>query len=453
MAAWRYLHRGGRHCTLIWHRRSGKDELGLHYTACAMWERVGNYWYCLPKAIQARKAIWEAINPHTQKRRINEAFPDLAFPFASRQNQEMMIRARNGSTWQVVGSDNFDTLVGSPPVGIVFSEWPLCNPAAWAYLRPIFAENKGWAIFNGTPRGRNHAYRMYRASVKEAGHFAEVLPASRTGVFTAEQLETEKRGYIDDYGEEYGLSVYEQEYGCSFEAANLGAILGRALVRAEAEGRISDENCGYDPEGAPLEISSDIGRRDAAAWWFWQPCVGGFRLVDHDRDSGLDADEWCERLKKKCSEKGYRLGSVWLPHDAKAKTFSAKRTTVETFLLHFDDVQIVPDSSKADRINAARRVISRCGFHRTNTEKGRDALSAWAYVFDEERKEFSKEPDHNWASHDGDSFSYGALVLEERRPADERQPARQLQVGSGNEATLEDMWAWHAQKLSRRARI
>lgn len=436
---------------MIWHRRSGKDDLGLHFTACAMWERKGNYWYCLPKAIQARKAIWEAINPHTQKRRIDEAFPDGAFPFANRQNQEMMIRAANGSTWQVVGSDNFDTLVGSPPVGIVFSEWPLCNPAAWAYLRPIMAENGGWAIFNGTPRGRNHAYRMYQAARKEPGAFAQLLPATETGVFTPETLEAEKTAYVAEYGEEYGLSIFEQEYLCSFEAANLGAILGRALVRAENEGRIDDEVGGYDPLGAAVEITSDIGRRDASAWWFWQPCVGGFRLVDFLMDSGLDADEWCERLKAHCEERFYRVGTVWLPHDARAKTFAARHSAVEIFLTNFEDVQIVPETTKADRINAARRVIRRCSFHRTNTEKGRDHLSSWAYVYDEERKEFSKEPDHNIHSHPGDAFSYGAVVMEEAVETVAKDPmGRPLAVGPSNLYTINDMWAEHERNLGRR---
>ena len=450
--AWRYLRDGGKRATLIWHRRSGKDDVGLHWTACAMWARKGNYWYCLPKAIQARKAIWEAINPHTQKRRIDEAFPDGAFPFAARQNQEMMIRGANGSTWQVVGSDNFDTLVGSPPVGIVFSEWPLSNPAAWAYLRPIFRENGGWAVFNGTPRGRNHAYDMYVAAKRDPESFAQVLPATETDVFTAAQLEQEKRAYIAEYGGDYGLSVFEQEYLCSFEAANLGAILGRALVAAENEGRIGDEHS-YDPLGAAVEISCDIGRRDATAFWFWQPCVGGFRVVDFDMDSGLDAYEWCARLKERLEIQGYRLGAVHLPHDARAKTFAAKHSAVEIFLQSFLDVRVVPDSAKADRINAARRVISRCAFHRELTEKGRHHLAAWAYVYDEERKEFSKEPDHNVHSHPGDAFSYGALVMEESRVPQEKERGHALAVGEANTYTIADMWAEHGRTISRRARI
>ena len=454
MRAWRYLHssRPRKRCFQYWHRRSGKDEVGLHYTACAMFERKGNYWYCLPKAIQARKAIWEAINPHTQKRRIDEAFPDVAFPFDRRQNQEMMIRSAWGSTWQVVGSDNFDTLVGSPPVGIVFSEWPLCNPAAWAYLRPILAENGGWAVFNGTPRGRNHAYDMMVAAREDPEAFCEVLPATQTGVFTEFELAREKKAYIAEYGGDYGLSIFEQEYLCSFEAANLGAILGRALVVAENEGRIDNAHS-YDPLGAPVELSCDIGRRDSTAFWFWQPCLGGFRVVDFDMDSGLDAYEWCSRLRTRCEEKGYRVGAVHLPHDARAKTFAAKHSAVEIFLQNFQDVRVVPEATKADRINAARRVIAKCAFARDLTEKGRHHLASWAYVYDEERKEFSKEPDHNVHSHPGDAFSYGALVMDEVVAAEEKEPGRTLAVGPANTYTLNDMWAEHARTVGRRARI
>lgn len=436
--AWDYLELGGRHAELVWHRRAGKDEIALHWSAVASMQRVGNYWHTLPKANQARKALWEAVNPHTGKRRIHEAFP--AAITSSVNDNEMLIRFHNRSTWQVVGSDNYDTLVGSPPIGISFSEWPICNPASWAYLRPILAENNGWAIFNGSPRGRNHAWRSYLGAKKEPESFAQILPVSNTNVFTLEQLAKERRELINDYGEEYGQSLYEQEYDCSFEAANIGAILGRALVRAEAEGRISDEVI-FDSEGSAIEISCDIGRRDATSVWFWQPCVGGFRIVDYDKDSGLDADEWCVRINERLGER--KLGRVWLPHDAKNKTFSAKHTAVEIFMSRFGPqrVGLTPDASKTDRINAARRVITRCKFNRTLCERGLDGLAAWSYVYDEERKEFSKEPDHNWASHDGDGFSYGALIMEEKEPVKEPEvlPIRGLGVGYPS-VSLEELY-------------
>ena len=453
--AWDYLESGGRHCELIHHRRAGKDDLSLHWTATAAHQRIGNYWHMLPQANQARKALWEAVNPHTGKKRIDEAFPvELR---STTREQEMLIRFKVGSTWQVVGSDNFNSLVGSPPIGLVFSEWPLCDPAAWAYLMPIIEENGGWAIFNGTPRGKNHAYRSIKAAKARPEAFGEMLGADQTNVFEAAQLERIRHQLIDTYGDEYGQAVFDQEYMVSFEAANIGAILGRWLAKADKEGRISDaeENL-YDEGGAPIEISSDIGRRDASSWFFWQPCVGGFRIVDHDRDSGMDADEWCDRLHRRIDERGYKLGKIWLPHDAKAKTFAAKHSAVEIFLARFgfDKVGIVPDGAREDRINAARKVIRSCSFAETNTERGRDGLTSWAYVYDEERKEFSKEPDHNWASHDGDAFSYGAMIMQEREIVKPKESqVRSLMVGPENKFTVNDMWALHDRGRGRGARI
>ena len=102
---------------LVWHRRAGKDDFALNRTAVAMVDRVGSYWHMLPQANQARKAIWDAVDPHTGIRRIDQAFP-IAMRSVTRE-QEMFIRFHNGSTWQVVGSDNFNALVGSPPVGVI----------------------------------------------------------------------------------------------------------------------------------------------------------------------------------------------------------------------------------------------------------------------------------------------------------------------------------------------
>ena len=444
LAAWTYLENGGRHAELVWHRRSGKDDLALHRTACAAFERVGNYWHMLPEYGQARKAIWDAVNPHSGRRRIDEAFPPELRK--STRSQEMQIELLNGSSWQVIGSDRFDSLVGSSPAGIVYSEWALANPNARAYLRPIVAENNGWQIFITTPRGRNHALTTLNAARKDPTAFAQVLDATETGIFKGAQLEAELAAYIAEFGEDYGRSKFEQEYLCSFDAANLGAILARQIGIAEKAGRINAD-VDFDPMGQPMIISADIGRRDTATWWFWQPAIGGYRLFDHDSGWGIDAEEWCERLAKKIA--GYELagkrnplGKIYLPHDARAKTFAAKRSAVETFVEKFgsDRVAITPNSSKADRINAARVLIPRCAFHVDRCAKGLDALRSWSFEYNDETKTFSSEPLHDWASHDGDGFSYGCLIMQlAAPPPPPPEPPRGVHVGQ-TAVTLEELW-------------
>ena len=237
MAAWSYLENGGRHAELIWPRRAGKDAVCLHWAACASFERIANYWHMLPEYSQARKAIWDAVNPSTGKKRIDEAFPHELRRRVD--NTKMTIEFVNGSTWQVVGSDNPDSLVGTTPAGIVYSEWALSNPNVRAYLRPIIAENNGWQAFITTPRGRNHAYTTFAAAEKNmrAGLdvFAQRLDAYDCRTMTPAQLAAELKEYIDSFGEDYGRAKFEQEYLCSFDAAIMGAILARSIAAAEKE--------------------------------------------------------------------------------------------------------------------------------------------------------------------------------------------------------------------------
>ena len=173
---WDYLDNDGRRAIMIAHRRWGKDDVLLHWTCVAAHQRVANYWHCLPQYEQARKAIWEAINPHSGKRRIDEVFP--LFLRSRTDNSSMTIELNCGSIWKVVGSDDPNSLVGAPPAGIVFSEWAISNPSAWGYLAPILDENDGWAVFITTPRGRNHAYDMWRMANRSGSDWF----AARQGV-------------------------------------------------------------------------------------------------------------------------------------------------------------------------------------------------------------------------------------------------------------------------------
>jgi len=162
---WDYVYNGllndvkGMRAVEVAHRRWGKDDIALHTAAVASHINIGNYWHMLPEYKQGRKAIWDAVNPRTGKRRIDEAFPKSLR--ATTREQEMMIKFKNGSTWQIVGSDNYDMYVGSTPIGVTQSEYALSNPKAWGYISPILEENGGWAIFIYTARPVEHAKRLF----------------------------------------------------------------------------------------------------------------------------------------------------------------------------------------------------------------------------------------------------------------------------------------------------
>ena len=219
-----------------------------------------------------------------------------------------------------------------------------------------------------------------------------------------------------------------------------GAILARWVAIAERNGRITDVKA--DPDGAPIVVSSDIGFRDTAGWWFWQPQLGGYKVLKYIGESGFDADDWIPQLQKEIEAIGAPLGRIWLPHDARAKTFQSKHTTVDKFLTAFGagKVAVVPQTKKLDQISAARTVINKCEFDRDGCEDGLDGLRAWEYEYNEETGVFSREPVHNWASHPSDAFAYGCQVMqlaEPPKPAPEEM--RGVTVGRAT-VTLEEMW-------------
>jgi phage terminase large subunit len=260
MNVWRYLERGGKRAICVWHRRAGKDDVCLHWAASSMIDKPATYWHMLPAFSQGRKAIWTAINPHSGKRRIDEAFPHELR--VNTNESEMFIRFKNGSTWQVVGSDRYDAAVGSSPAGITFSEWALSDPSAWAYLAPIVIENDGWVLFITTARGRNHAKSMLDMAQTREDWFSEVLPVNVTNAMSEAAVEQQRLEYTGIFGKEAADALIDQEYYCSFEAAILGAYWGKEMLLAEQQGRICDVPVNI---GLPVHTAWDIGVDDAMA--------------------------------------------------------------------------------------------------------------------------------------------------------------------------------------------
>lgn len=430
MPLWRYLSGGGTRACAIMHRRAGKDEVALHWTAIALHLRVGGYWHMLPQANQARRAIWAAVNPHTGKRRIDEAFPvELR---AQTLENEMFIRFKNGSTWQVVGSDNYDALVGSAPAGVVFSEWALSHPSSWGYISPILRENGGWALFITTPRGKNHAKATFDDFSDRPGYFATALRADQTPVFTPEELEEERRTLVGQYGEDMGSALFEQEYMVSWDAAILGAYWGAEIAAAEREGRIKALQ--IDPT-TPVHTAWDIGRRDATAIWFFQTDGHSIRVVDYYANTGHNAAHYAKIVK----DKPYRQGTAWVPHDAKVTEWTANRTRLQTLLDMGLNAKLVPDHKLMDGINSVRQTLPLCEFDAGRCAPGIEALKAYQKTWDEKLQRFSDLPLHNWASDPADSFRYLCVAWREAVLPAPKMPDRILSVGNANQISLRDL--------------
>ena len=406
----------------IAHRRWGKDEIALNVTRDLAFKRPASYWHCLPEYAQARKAIWAAINPHTGKRRIDEAFPQAIRE--STNEQEMFIKLRNGATWQIVGSDRYNALVGAGVAGVVFSEWALANPSAWGYIRPMVEENGGWAAFITTPRGNNHAKAMYDMARGNPNWFAEVSDVHSTGALTQEALDEALEEYQAIYGIDFGRAIFEQEYLCSFSGAMVGAYFGAEMSKAERDGRMQVVPI---TEGHPVHTAWDLGATHNNPIWCFQVIGAKLRIVDFYLPESDDLEDWCAWL----NAKGYN-GNDYVPHDILVTEWGSKRTRIETLRALGRKPRRIAKVSVADGLQAGRVAINSAVFHDADDERGKriahgiDGLKSYRRDWDDERKTFRETPVKDWAEHIGSAWRYLGLSWQEEKTTTPIQKPQEL---------------------------
>jgi len=221
------------------HRRAGKDKTIFANLPAKMMERVGTYFYFLPTYTQAKKVIWTGADKDGF--RFLDHFPPQIVK--DKNETEMRIELTNGSILQMVGADNIDRIVGTNPVGVVFSEYALMKPDVWNLLSPILAENGGWAVFVTTPRGQNHAYSLMKAAQKNPKWHVEILPVSKTRAVPEEVLEEERMNMPD--------ALYQQEWECAFTESD-------AAVFKNVKSRIYEGT--YEPKANFFQLGVDLAK-------------------------------------------------------------------------------------------------------------------------------------------------------------------------------------------------
>jgi len=391
---------------------AGKDELLLNALAVKGIQRQANWAYMFPEISHARRAMWQAINPHTGRRRISEAFPPEILDGPPNET-EMRLKLVNGSSIIFFGSDQYDRLVGASLAGIVSSEHALSHPSAYAFFSPMLRENGGFFAAISTPRGRNHFHSLFNYASKADGWFAQSLSATQTGSLTPEALEEARQEYIDLYGLDAGQALFDQEYMVSFSAAILGAYFAREIMLVRNEGRI--DAIEHVP-GQPVHRAWDLGVRDDTSIWWFQVVGTQVFILDCYSESGVGVEHYAEVIAKKRAEHGWIDGTDFVPHDAKVKEWGSGRTRVETMLTLGLNPSVVPMATFMDGINAARRTLARCVFHPRCEDEGLAALEQYRREWDDEKKAFKMSDVHDWSAHLSAAFRYLALSWERARP-------------------------------------
>ena len=402
---------------MVWHRRAGKDSTVLNLSAKAMLERVGTYWHLFPYQTQARKAIWNGIDSQGRK------ILDQVFPHEIRKrtsSQEMLIELVNGSTWQLAGSDNYDSLVGSNPVGVVFSEWSLCDPNAWAYIRPILVENNGWASFIYTPRGKNHGWTLYNMARKNKDWYCENLTVNDTRredglpVISNHMIEQEREEGMEE-------ALIQQEFYGSFESQIAGAYYADQISAAKDQGRIG--RLPVEPS-LPIHTAWDLGIADAMSIWLFQSVGKEIRLVHYYEATGKGMEHYIQYLNQWANTNGVGLGTHLAPHDIEVRELTSGRSRKDVARemgISFRTVQ--RPRVKAEGIQAVRRMFPRFWIDDVRAEQGYNCVASYRREWDEKAGRFRDNPVHDWASHGADALQTLALGWRESMsPMGQRKP-------------------------------
>jgi len=244
---WNYFmqDRPGLRGITVWPRRNGKDLVALNIVLAKAIQRVGLYLYIGPLHTQTRQIVWMGSTNEGRK------FLDYIPPqlIKAKRNSQMEIELINGSMVKVVGSDQYDSLMGLNCMGAVFTEYSLQRPEAWEYIRPMMSANGGWALFNGTPRGLNHFYYLYKMAVKNPDWFSEELTCNDTGVPTKQAIEEERKAGMKE-------SLIKQEFYCNWSASSEEVFIPLDFVSATVKPEASIEPRLYEFE--PIILGCDV---------------------------------------------------------------------------------------------------------------------------------------------------------------------------------------------------
>jgi phage terminase large subunit len=444
----RFMDNGGRRSMIVWHRRSGKDLTALHQTCKMMHQRKGVYWHIYPTFQQARKAIWEGFTK-AEKRIMENVFPGFLDPkrkgsiVKRKDEQQMMIELKCGSIWRLMGSDKIE-VVGAGPVGVVFSEYAVGSPQAARMISPMLRENEGWEVYITTPRGFNHAKELYDSAIKDPNWFTDLKGIYETRAYDPDQTVAEERAKgIPD-------ALIRQEYFCDWTAALAGAVWGDQIDEISKNGGLNEYDHGFDQ----IFTSWDIGYTDSTAIWFWRINGAGVDVIDFYESHGKPLSHYFDVIDRK----PYRYVKHWLPHDARQQTLASGVNVLNQCLKHWPgQVAIDPDLDLVDGIQAGRWLLQQGIRFHPRCRDGIDAIRQYHYEYDEDKKDYSPRPAHDWSSHAADAFRYMATVVKVSelltRKTETKKVEEPVLKPLSYSFTLDQLFEDHSRRIAARRRF
>lgn len=397
---------------IVAHRRAGKTVASIadlmdYAIRC---ERPDpRFAYVAPYYAQAKDVAWSYVKRFA-----------ATLPNATINESELRVDLHNGARIRLYGADNYDRMRGIYLDGVVLDEFADQPRAAWSeVIRPALSDRQGWALFIGTPKGRNAFYDIFKLSEENPDWFSLKLKASETGIIPDSEL-TALRAQMS-------ANEFNREMECDFDAAVEGAYYADALQIARKDKRIT--RVPIDPLMTVrlfVDIGGTGGNADAFTIWAAQFIGKSINVIDYYEAQGQPLATHLNWLRSK----GYTpdRAQFWLPHDGAThdRVFSVSYESALSEAGY--KVTVIPNQGKgaaAARIESARRLFPAVWFNEDTTGAGIDALAAYHEKRDDKRN-IGLGPEHDWSSHGADSFGLMCVAYEE--PNERKAPPKRQAV-------------------------
>ncbi len=397
--------KANRFAVIVAHRRMGKTVSAVNHlirAAMQCQKPRPRFAYIGPTFRMAKQTAFDYLTHFSRP-----------IPGVSVNVSELRVDYPNGGQVRLYGADNPDSLRGLYLDGVVLDEYGLMQSNVFSeVLRPALADREGWALFIGTPNGRNQFSEIAAYAKQTEGWFFAEFKASQTGIMSAVELEAARSVMTPD--------EYQQEFECSFEAAVRGAIYATELQRAREDGRIT--RVPIEPL-LPVDTAWDLGVGDATAIWFTQSLRSGeVRVVDYYESSGEGLPHYIAVLKAK----GYVYGVHTAPHDIQVKEFASGRSRLEAAASLGIRFTVAPNVGIEEGIHAARMLFPKCYFDGEKCKAGLEGLQHYRRDFNQRLNEFKATPVHDFASHPADAWRYFAVSQKAPKAPVKAQPSVRL---------------------------
>lgn len=386
-----FHNRKTRWAVLVLHRRAGKtvavlNDLLIGALECPL--PNPQFAYIAPNYQQAKRIAWEYLKQF--------AAPVIKQTYES----ELRVTLINDAKIFLLGAEKADSLRGMYLDGCALDEFAQIRPSAVSQvILPCLSDRNGWAVFMGTPKGKNHFYDYWKRAQTDPAWFHFMLKASQSGIIPTDDL-AQMRAQMD-------VSDFEQEFECSFEAALKGAIYGLEMDRAEKEGRIG--NFDLDPS-LPVDCICDLGFTDDTSIFFFQQSASQVLIHEVYNNNEVEWDHYLDEMDSR------NVREVYLPHDARAKNLQTGRSIVEQTIRRGYRPRIVPDHKLRDGIAATRKLLPYVYWNLPLCSSGIEAMKSYHRAWDEKLGCYKDHPVHDWSSHVADTARHLGVIFTNLQP-------------------------------------